>query len=164
LTPHAQLGKISLMLRASVCYLLLAACAACAVKAGDAKPAKTAPAAPPVEPPAPKEFPRAEALVSTAALAEEMHQAAARLVLLDARSRAAFEAGHLPGACSLESDTLQDPQRPPCFMPAPEVLKKTFAEAGIHAASRVVYPDEEAIAPRRKELSEIVFKDKYGNK
>jgi nitroreductase len=26
------------------------------------------------------------------------------------------------------------------------------------------YPDEEAIAPRRKELSEIVFKDKYGNK
>jgi nitroreductase len=26
------------------------------------------------------------------------------------------------------------------------------------------YPDEEAIAPRRKELAEIVFKDKYGNK
>jgi nitroreductase len=26
------------------------------------------------------------------------------------------------------------------------------------------YPDEEAIAPRRKEISEIVFRDKYGNK
>jgi thiosulfate/3-mercaptopyruvate sulfurtransferase len=131
------------MLRVCACYLLLAACLAFVIEAGDAKPAKTAPAAPPVEPPAPKEFPRAEALLSTAALADATHQGAANLVLIDARSRAAFESGHLPGAFKIESDTLQDPQRPPYFMPASEALKKIFAGAGIHAASRVVVYDED---------------------
>jgi len=131
------------MLRACVCYFLLAACTAFVVKAADAKPAKTQPAAPAVEPPAPKEFPRAEALSSTPALADEMHQGGGKLVLLDARNRAAFESGHLPGAFNLESDALQDPQRPPYFMAAPEILKKLCAEAGIHAASRVVIYDED---------------------
>jgi len=143
------------MLRALVCYFLLGVCAACAVKAADAKPAipahgkdAVAPApgkdaVAPTELPAPKEFPRAEALASSAALAEEMRQAAGNLVLLDARSGAAFEAGHLAGAYNLESDALQDPQRPPYFMPAPEVIQNLFAAAGIHAASHVVIYDED---------------------
>lgn len=131
------------MLRVPACHFLLGACLALPVCAGERKPPSHDTPAPSAEPPAPKEFKHREALASTEGLARELREAAGKLALIDARSPGAFEAGHIPGAVNIESDALQDPQRGPYLMPAPEVLKKICAEAGIHAASRVVVYDEE---------------------
>jgi thiosulfate/3-mercaptopyruvate sulfurtransferase len=128
------------MLRACGCYLLLAAIMAVAVSAGDAKPAKGAPATP-ADPPAPREFARADALIGTAALLKEIEKGG--VILVDARRRREFEAGHLPGAFNIESDAFQDPERLPYYMPAPDVVKKACADAQIRAASRVVIYDED---------------------
>jgi thiosulfate/3-mercaptopyruvate sulfurtransferase len=130
---------------ARACYVLFAALLTLGASAGDAKPAKTPtpPPASPAEPPAPKEFLRPDGLVATPALAKELQKADGKLVVVDARSRTAFEAGHIAGAVNIESDALQDPERPPYFMPTPEALKKTCADAGINAASSVVIYDED---------------------
>ncbi|MCY3022135.1 MAG: rhodanese-like domain-containing protein [Planctomycetota bacterium] len=116
--------------------------------AADALAAADGKTAPPPSPhltelPAPKEFARPDALVSTEALAKLLPGGRSKLVLIDARGRAAFNEGHVPGALNIESDTLQDPERPPYYMPTREVLAKVCAQAQISADSRVAIYDED---------------------
>jgi len=128
------------MRRAWPCYFLFAVCLLATAQAGETKP----PAAPAeAEAPAPKEFARPDALIGTDALAKQMQQAAARVVLVDARRRTGFEAGHIPGAVNIESDSLQDTERPPYYMLTPAALKQVCAAAGISAAGRVVVYDDD---------------------
>jgi 3-mercaptopyruvate sulfurtransferase SseA len=94
-----------------------------------------------VEPPAPEKYGRPAALVNADELLKLLSEAKTDLLLIDARAAEAYEAGHLPGAQNIASDFLQDTGRPPYFMPAPESFKKTCADAGIHANSRIIVYD-----------------------
>jgi thiosulfate/3-mercaptopyruvate sulfurtransferase len=95
------------------------------------------------EPPAPREFARSDALISTDALARLIASKDPKLVLIDARNEQDYGVGHLPGARNLSSDSLQDPEAAPYYMPSAESLKTLCAELGIQADSRVVIYDED---------------------
>ena len=100
------------------------------------------------EPPAPTQFAKPELLVDTERLAvlagEGKTPPGASLVLLDSRTRDEYDAGHLPGARCLESDPLQDPNRKPHYLVAPETVAKFAAAAGINPDTRVVVYDAHA--------------------
>ena len=134
------------MRRITAFYLLLAAIPACVI-AGEDKgfdttglPKATTTA---TEAPAPKEYPRADALVSTENLAKLIAAKDPKLVLIDARNDVDYIAAHIPGARNLPSDSLQDPAAAPYFMISPEALKAVCAELGINADSNVVIYDED---------------------
>jgi len=103
----------------------------------------TVPAAPVKEAPAPKEFPRAEGLVSAATLAQWIARRDPKLVIIDARGREHYEQGHIPGALPIASDALQDTGAAPYYMVSREKLRKACQNAGIDADSRVVIYDED---------------------
>lgn len=95
------------------------------------------------EPAAPKEYARPEVLAGTEPLAKLIALRDPNLVVIDARSDDRFAEGHIPGARNIQSDTLQDPQSPPFYLPSAETLKNVCAQAGIDAESRVVIYDED---------------------
>lgn len=96
-----------------------------------------------VEPPAPRDFPRAEALAAPAAIAKLIKDRDPKLVVIDARNHERYLIGHIPGARNIVSDTLQDTGNLPFLMPTREALKTVCAEAGINADSYVVMYDED---------------------
>lgn len=138
------------MIRSSVFYLVLLAipAASSTLSAGEDKgfdttgvPHTSVPAV--NEPPAPKDFARADALMSTDALGKLLAAKDPKLVIIDARPDSDYVATHIFGARNIPSDPLQDPSAPPYFMPSVEVLKNLCAEMGINADSTVVIYDED---------------------
>ena len=97
------------------------------------------------EPAAPESFASPELLTGAEQLAvwlgEGKTPPGASLVVLDGRAREEYAGGHLPGARNVESDLLQDPERKPYFLPAPEVIAELAAAAGINPDTRVVVYD-----------------------
>jgi thiosulfate/3-mercaptopyruvate sulfurtransferase len=143
---HASMAKILPMLSLTTSRLIFVSAAAClhmTLIAGDAKPPAISASAPVVmpEPPAPKEFLRPTGLVSTEMLAKLIKDADPKFVIIDSRSRDAFDEGHITGARSLPSDPLQDPQAPPFYLVSADKLKQLCTDAGISADSRVIIYD-----------------------
>jgi thiosulfate/3-mercaptopyruvate sulfurtransferase len=95
------------------------------------------------EPPAPKEFARPDALMSTDTLGKLLAAKDPKLVIIDARPDSDYIATHILGARNIPSDALQDPSAPPYFMPSVEALKAVCADVGINADSTVVIYDED---------------------
>ena len=95
------------------------------------------------ESPAPKDYPRAGALVSTVMLAKWIETRTEKLVIVDARGDDDYAQGHLPQARNIPSDMLQNTQNPPYLMPTVDELKALSARVGIDADSHVIVYDED---------------------
>src|SRR5258708_4234103 len=93
------------------------------------------------EPDAPEKFVHPEALTAVDAVAKWVIVRDPGTVLIDARSAESFVQGHIPGARNIQSDLLQEPEKPPYFMPDAESVKKLCAEAGINPDTHVVIYD-----------------------
>jgi len=112
---------------------------AVALRAGEAAPVAVAPDA---EAPAPTEYPRKQLLADVHEVGLLARLPDPPFTLIDARSASAYAANHIRGSYNIPSDDFQDTNRPPTFLPAPEVLQKTFADARIHKNRRVIVYDE----------------------
>lgn len=125
--------------------LMLFPIAATSTQAGDqgVDPNVVPHAATGAEPAAPAEFPRAEALIETDALAKLIAVRDANLVVIDARGEETYAAGHISGARNIPSDPFQDPGNLPYFLANTQTMKGVCAEAGINSDSRVVIYDDD---------------------
>jgi thiosulfate/3-mercaptopyruvate sulfurtransferase len=80
---------------------------------------------------------RTEMLVSTTWLAEHLNDP--NVVILHIGSdRAAYDAGHIPGARFLATKEFIKSDPPGSELPAPDFLQKAFAAVGVTAKSRVI--------------------------
>src|SRR5713226_8044873 len=75
-------------------------------------------------------------LVSTAWLGE--HLSDRSLVILNIGPRAAFDAGHIPGARFIEMSSISTSQPLTLELPPVEKLKSAFEELGVSDSSRIV--------------------------
>ena len=125
-------------------WILLVALSAGLFAADQGVNPATVPPAPVKEAPAPKQFARAEGLISAAALAQWIAKRETKLVVVDARAKELYEQGHIPGSVHIGSDNLQDTDAAPYYLVSRERLRSVCKEAGIDADSCVViYDDDE---------------------
>lgn len=95
------------------------------------------------EAPAPTEFLKKEVLVSANDLEKMLGKR--EVVVIDARNQENYLDGHIPGARNIESDSLQNPDSPPYYMPTSEKLKSVCDEMGIPPSDQpvVIYDDDD---------------------
>lgn len=112
---------------------------AAALYAGEPAPVVGEPEA---EAAAPVEYPRKQLLADVHEVGLLARLPDPPFTLIDARSSSAYAAAHIRGAYNIPSDEFQDTNRPPTYLPSPDVLQKTFADARIHKNRRVIVYDE----------------------
>jgi thiosulfate/3-mercaptopyruvate sulfurtransferase len=130
--------------RAFTCILL-----AWAAVAGRTRGAEVQPVRPWYgEPPAPTEYANPDLLVSTERLAVLLGDGktppGASLVVIDARSRDAYELDHMVGAFHIESDTFQEAKRLPYCLVSPDRVANYAKRFGIGPKTKVVIYDAHA--------------------
>lgn len=84
-------------------------------------------------------YARPDMLAETEWLAAHLDDPDVRIV--DLRSRAAYEAGHIPGAVHLEAEWLRDAGNPPDYLPSEETVRRRMGAAGVGAESCLVAYD-----------------------
>lgn len=82
-----------------------------------------------------------EMLVEPAWLAEHLRDAGLRIV--DLRSAAAYQAGHIPGAVQLEEGPLRNPEDRLTYLPKPETLAEMLGRAGIGNETPIIAYDDQ---------------------
>ena len=86
-------------------------------------------------------YARPEMLVSTEWLAAHAGDSGIRIVDMR-RSRADFDAGHLPHAVHLANDDIRNPKAPPAFLPTRAEFEALMGRLGIANGTRVIAYDE----------------------
>jgi thiosulfate/3-mercaptopyruvate sulfurtransferase len=86
-------------------------------------------------------------LVSPEWLSERLDGAGRDFLVVDTRGPGEYEAGHIPGAVSLPSGDLFDPQTPSSDLLPAEEVERRLSAVGIDAETQLIFYDDSGLVP-----------------